>query len=142
MIKKIKFLLTCGLILSLFLTLSCDDDSEDGDLEISGSWTEDYGNTTISNDQFLAPLGLSNIVEYNNSNNTFYFQMSEDDLYSPNKFGRVVWTEIEDDSFYYCTIVYGKDTLAEAKADMTTADETDPASGGCGGFPWSQASKE
>jgi len=111
------------------------------DLEISGTW-EDFGNKTIfDNENFNTAYGQSSIVEYDNSGNTFFYQMSADDQYNPGKYGKLVWTEIENDSFYYCLIAYGKETLEEAKDDTATADSSNPDTGGCGGFAWSKVTK-
>jgi len=107
------------------------------DLEIVGNWTDNYGGShVITNASWdyntTGYTQQSVIVEYHNASNTLYSQDQSNNLYS-----RVVWTQIANNQFYSCTIVYYKATLEEAKNDPATADATDPATGGCGGFSWS-----
>ncbi|HOW83195.1 MAG TPA: hypothetical protein PK573_11590 [Spirochaetota bacterium] len=131
----------------LFFCIGCDDAADDGDktavydLEIAGTWSGDYGDETITDSEFS---WAGYVREYDNDMNVLFYQAKEDDSYNPNKYGRIVWTEMTESSgvetFYYCTEVYGKDTLLDAKSDPTTSDSSDPANGGCGGFSWTRLS--
>ena len=80
--------------------------------------------------------------EFDNQLNFVYFQNPADSFYFPSKYGRTVWTEVKNNEFYYCTTVFGKDTLDEAKVDQTQADPSDPANGGCGGFTWTKMTRK
>ena len=65
-------------------------------------------------------------------------QLPEDDEFNPNKYSRYVWTEPTNESFYYCTVDFGLETLDEALMSTTQADPSDPETGGCGGFAWTK----
>jgi hypothetical protein len=67
-------------------------------------------------------------------------QNPEDSEWDPSKYSKIVWTEIADDfSWYYCIVDFGKDTAEEARDSEQTADDSDPASQGCGGdFSWTK----
>ncbi len=142
------------LMVVLFAVLSiysgCDDvDATDivqtitvgSGIEIEGVWDNDYGYKEIITATEFSPF-TGYIISYDNNANVLYYQAKEDDPYNASKFGRIVWTEITlsegIESFYYCMEVYGRDTLADARADTTTSDPTDPGSGGCGGFSWTK----
>ena len=48
----------------------------------------------------------------------------------------IVWTEIDGDSFFYCTVDFGLDSAEDAENTAMSADDTDPENDGCGGFSW------
>lgn len=109
--------------------------TEDSTLEVAGFWESNWGGvTTITDDAW----GSATVVEYDNAANVVIAQSPEDDLYTPNQFSRLVWTEIEDGSFWYCMLEFGKETADEARDSTRVADDTDPATGGCDSFPWTQ----
>lgn len=122
-----------------------DKSDKSKDLEIVGTYTNnDFGESSfvISNDTFysFSDYGAggtytlnADILEYDNTENILYMQVSEDDQFSPDKFQRIRWTEKSNDVFYTCTEVTGADTLEEAKADETTAEFVDETSA-CGSF--------
>ena len=146
MFKKIVLLMAV-MFLSVVSFTGCeltDDGSED--LQIKGYWVDGYStNHTITNSSWVTDgaFGYSNIVsEYDNAANTLYYIQDSKSTYNAGKYGKIVWTEpVPEDShviFYECIVAYGKDTLAEIKADTTTVDSSDPANGGCGGFSWTK----
>jgi hypothetical protein len=53
------------------------------------------------------------IEDYSNDENEIITQNPDDAEYSPSAFNRIVWTEIEADSFYYCTTDFGLESAAE-----------------------------
>ncbi|HYP90167.1 MAG TPA: hypothetical protein VEQ59_18480, partial [Polyangiaceae bacterium] len=82
----------------------------------------------------------SAIVGYDNEQNVVYTQFPDDDMYNASKFAKTVYTQPKDGSFYFCMVEFSLDTLADAEASDTTADDSDPESSGCGGeFPWTKA---
>lgn len=103
----------------------------------TGTWssTSSFGN------------GNSRIVEIDAANRKLFYQEGVGSSYNAKKFGRIDWTEVSSGSceknapkcFYYCLAVFGKNTLAEAKADTTTTNASNPKSSGCGAFGWSIA---
>ena len=56
-------------------------------------------------------------------------------------FNRIVWTEPDGGSFYYCTVAFGLPTLEDALNSTETADASDPETmGSCGAFSWTKLS--
>lgn len=108
-------------------------------LEIIGNWIDDFDSLQVIDN---TSWNSATILEYDNDANVVYAQNSPDDEYNPSKFTKTVYTEPANDSFYFCLIVYNAATLADAKADTTVADDTDPESSGCGGFAWSKATRQ
>ncbi len=108
-------------------------------LEIIGSWNDNFGGTQVIG---ATDWNGSAILAYDNATNVVYTQYPADDMYSPNKFAKTVYTEITSNSFYFCLIVYSADTLAAAQADTGVANSTDPDHTGCGGFSWTKATKQ
>lgn len=111
-------------------------------LEIIGTWMDppDFGggNETITATTWAASFASATIVSFDNDTNTAILQNAADDKFSPSKFNKVVWTDIKDNAFYYCWVAFGLDTAEAAKNDATTADSSDPATKGCGGFSWTK----
>jgi hypothetical protein len=132
-----------GLVLAacLFLPACGDDeapadDTETGAIEIEGSWTATFagmesGDEEISDEAWTSFATLA-IVEFSNEDNYAIWQNPDDAQYNPGMFGRNVWTEIDDGSFYYCTVAYMSETAAATEADAEPADTTDPENSGCG----------
>jgi hypothetical protein len=109
-------------------------------LELIGAYDDNYGSSfVITTDAW----GASAIVAYDNALNSVYTQFPADDDFNPNKFAKTLYTEpADDESFYFCMVVYSAATLAEAQASTATADDSDPENGGCGGqFPWTKATR-
>ena len=104
-------------------------------LEVAGTWDDNYGGTTTIS---AADWGVSTIAKYNNALRYAIVQAPADDQWNPSKFSKFVWTPVESGVFFYCTIEYGKDTADDAENTTNVADATDPANGGCGGFPWTK----
>lgn len=109
-------------------------------LEILGTWNNNYGGTEIITE---TAWGASALAAYDNGTNVVYTQFPASDQYNPNKFAKIVYTEVQNDSFYFCMVVYSADTLEAARADVTVPDATDPATTGCGGtFAWTKATRQ
>jgi hypothetical protein len=109
---------------------------EQAPLEIIGSWDNNFGGADIITATEWSSFGApSNIVEYENDANVVYTESS-------GMFSKIVYTDVESDSFYYCIIDYGKATLAEAIASTKVADSSDPDASGCGGFSWTKNARQ
>ncbi len=124
------------------LALGCSGSDDDADkdsapLEIIGEYDDSFGGAhVITADAWNG----ASILEYDNDANIVYTQLPEDDEFNPSKFNKVLYTEPEDDHFYFCTVVFDAETLADAKASDASADDSNPAEAGCGGmFPWTLA---
>ncbi|HEX6271799.1 MAG TPA: hypothetical protein VFZ53_02110 [Polyangiaceae bacterium] len=125
---------------------ACAGDEEPADataaLEIEGEWESNFMSTeVISAESWRIDSSFpssSEILEFSNDENAAVL-LAEDGTYE-----RKVWTEVEDDSFYYCTVAFGKTTADEAVTQSEPADATDPANGGCGmgDFGWTMLTRK
>jgi hypothetical protein len=107
----------------------------DDELEVAGEWKSEFGDQTISVDDWDSAM----VVEFDNDENVAFTKNPDDAMYNPGTFGKLVWTEPTDEGFYYCTVDFNLDSLAEAKATEKTADDSDPESmGSCGDFTWTK----
>ena len=137
-----------------FFTVACggeDDGDDDGNknppaekhLEITGAWeNKDFMETDVIDDtSWTSTFGdsdplTSTIEKFDNTTNVVIYAGPD------GKYSRIVWTEPADDSFYFCTVDFGLDTLEDAEASEKTADDSDPESGGCGGFSWTKLTRQ
>jgi hypothetical protein len=109
-------------------------------IEVAGSWSSDFGDETIDDTMWAG----ASIVSFDNAANEVITQdpPSEDDagVETDGAFNKIVWTEIEDDAFYYCWVAFGQPTAADADANAMGFDDSDPETGGCGDsdFPWTK----
>lgn len=102
-------------------------------LEIIGTYDSEWGSIhEITEDAWDDAA----IVSFDNDTRTVLLKNPENDPWNPGKYARHVWTPAEGGGFWYCTAAHGKDTEAEAN-EGEAPDSSDPASGGCGEFPWS-----
>jgi len=132
-------------------------------LEINGKWEDNFNGKHYIFAQKNAFSGLRGfweelnpfsytirlIVEFDNNTKTLYAkQINEPSLADCNGNGtngdpnvecysRIVWTKYNN-YYYYCEVVYGKGSLEQAKSDPTTADSSNPESGGCGNYSWTK----
>ena len=106
-------------------------------IEIAGSWKSNFGTEEVITH---AKWGTAAIAKYDNDKNVAITQSAPDDMWTPNKFNRLVWTNPLGNDFYYCTADYGLDSLAAAETSTQTADSSDPENSGCGNFPWTKLS--
>ncbi|HVR19309.1 MAG TPA: hypothetical protein VMS65_06430 [Polyangiaceae bacterium] len=132
-----------GLVfLSCVFLPACGDDEADS-IEINGEWASDFMSTeVISDDSWTVDYGdgpaSSEIVEFSNLDNSAVL------LAADGTYGLTVWTEISDDSFYYCGVSFGEATADDAANNAQNHDDTDPANGGCGDldFSWTKLTKQ
>lgn len=104
-------------------------------IEVGGTWDDNFGGTTtISNEKW----GSTTVTKFDNTTRFAITQNPATAEYFPGKFSKYVWTALKDNSFYYCTVEYGKDTAAEAENTTKVADANDLNGAGCGGFPWTK----
>jgi len=108
---------------------------DDDELEIAGDWKSEFGEQTISLDNWDG----GEVVEFDNDENLAFSENPDDAMYNPGKFSKLVWTEPTDEGFYYCIVDYNLDSLADAKASEKTADDSEPEKmGSCGDFSWTK----
>ncbi|MFO0722533.1 MAG: hypothetical protein U1E65_02040 [Myxococcota bacterium] len=123
---------------TLFLATACGGSAGPvhDTIELIGAWANDFGG---DENITAAAWNEATIVEADNTNNTAVTQNPASDLFNPNKFNRVVWTEPTAEGFYYCVVDFGKLTAEAARTSTATFDAKSPATGGCGGFSWTHA---
>jgi len=131
-----------GLVLLtwIFLPACGEDDPENetgdetGALEIRGDWESTYATERIADDSwevFGDYPSTSEIVEFSNADNAAVL-LAEDGSY-----GRHVWSDLAGDSFHYCIVSFGKETIEAAIEESQAYDDSDPTMGcGAGNFPW------
>lgn len=133
------------------MALGCSGDDDDepvapAKLEVIGEYDEYFDGNVVSELVVTETAWNSSaIVEYDNAKNVVYTQAPDDDAFNPNKFGKIVYTEPADGSFYYCSVEFSLDTLEDAKDSTTEADDSDPETGGCDAtndFPWSKVTEK
>ena len=112
------------------------------DIEIFGRWANEYGGfETIDaltwKIESSSGTSVSRVIEFSNEDDEVITQNADDAEYSPSKFNRIVWTQLEG-NLYYCTTDFELDTLEDAQDADTEADATTPAESGCGGFAWTK----
>lgn len=123
-------------------------------IEIIGEYNDSFGGMLIvTSDQWIGVYddGMGNAIEsasalisFDNDQNYAVVQSPPDDAFTPNLFARQVWTTPADDgSFFYCTAAFGLESAQAARDAEGMADDTDPATGGCGGaFPWTMVTPQ
>ena len=107
-------------------------------IETVGNWKTPFGSETINEQAW----GFGWLRLFENKKNWAITQNPADAKYGPSTYNKVVWTEAKDGKWFHCTVDFGLKTLKEAKASAKTADDKDPAKGGCGKFPWTQMTKK
>ena len=139
---------TIGLIFLASVCLpACGDDdggdqAEDG-VEIEGTWVSNFESTeVIEGDSWSVDssfgTSVSEIVEFSNDDNSAVLGAED------GTFGRVVWTEITDGSFYYCNVSYLEASVEDAIANSQPTDTSDPLNSGCGAgdFGWTMLTRQ
>ena len=109
-------------------------------IEIAGMYTDEFGTQhEISDTLWLQDFGGGamasfHIMEFDNAGDWAVAQNDAGNAFNPDAFSRFDWTEYQG-SLWYCQTVFDAQTLQDAK-DAAPADATDPSTGGCGTFPW------
>lgn len=113
-----------------------ENQAEEESIEVAGTWENQFGMTETIDDEMW---DFMHLVDFDNGERWAITQNPDDDEHNPDAYNRLYWTSIEDDTFYYCTAVFGKETEDEAREAEGTADEED-LEGGCGegGFEWTE----
>jgi len=120
-----------------------DASDVDANIEVEGTWDTNFGGREVIDSDSWNAAGTdwvykASVLEYDNATNVAYTQTSADDPYSALKYNKVVWTDRQSSTFYYCTVDYGLDTLADAKASPKVADTSSLETTGCAGGPWTK----
>lgn len=120
-------------------TNTADSGDTNTDIEIAGSWVDGYGSDHVVSNTEWSSYGGSSVVhlsQYDNDNNFAVGQNDAANDYNPGLYSRYDWFEDSSGQLWYCTTAY--DAATEEDAASTPAPSTtDPATSGCGSFPWS-----
>jgi hypothetical protein len=146
-------ILVLGILAASLGSFGCGDEEEaqpspmQGPIEIEGTWTSNFGATEIIGGDVWASESPSftseaRIEEYSNATNEAVTQNPEDDAFNPSLYNRIVWTEIDGGSFYYCTTDFGLESAATAAALNTPVDASNPEEEGCGDFAWTKLTRQ
>ena len=134
-----QFKHSLAVMMALAIVTGCEPDQQpdvNPDLEVIGVWNDNYGGWTVVDADHW---GAQTVKAFDNNDNWAVTQNPSDAEYGPDAFSFVVWTEpAEDGSWWTCTVAYGLETVDEALMVEDTSDATDPSSGGCGDFAWTQ----
>lgn len=109
-------------------------------IEVEGTYTTQFDSTeTISETMW----NDNPIDDFDNTENWAVTYTPDDAAYNPDTYSKLVWTEPDGQgAFFYCIVDYGLETAEAARSTSETADDTDPANGGCSGFSWTQMTPE
>ncbi len=109
-----------------------------------GKWTDPYaGKHTISISNWIVDFGTpatDAIIRYNAIDKFLIIQKPSNDAYNPSKYQKIIITEFNN-FWYLCTLSpFDSSTANAASAIADTTTKTNPATGGCAGFSWTQLS--
>lgn len=111
-------------------------DTDDAGLEIAGAWVDDFGGThDISETTWDMAFALFAITGYDNDGDWLVARNDAENDFAPGLWSRMDWTHDGTDH-WFCQTLFDA-TSEQAAREVPRADDTDPATGGCGGFPWS-----
>jgi len=139
-----------GLISFSLLSVACGDGEDNtgakcqpgeaAEIEIAGDWVSNFGGTERIDSETWGDL---TVIEFDNCDNVAITQNADDAEFSPGAYNRIVWTEPQADSFYYCWVDFRLDSADDARASTATADASAPEIDGCGGSnPWTKLSAQ
>ena len=109
-------------------------------IEVGGVNVDEWATEhTVTDDVWVQAssfgTGIYNISQFDNTDNFAIAQNDASNTLNPSLWSRLDWTWYQD-AFYVCQTAF--DAADEAAALATApADATDPPTGGCGGFSWS-----
>jgi len=102
-------------------------------IELVGEWETSTGETAFITEKMW---GLDTIWSFDNTENSVITQTASNAGGSANKYNKILWTDVVNDSFYVCYVLFGYASFEEVNNAEYEADSTDPAAGGCNGLPW------
>jgi hypothetical protein len=105
-------------------------------LEIAGEYDDEFGgHHQITDTTWIYEMddfgATTNLMQHDNEAGW----VAGEDADNAGTFKRFDWTYDADDVLWYCNTVFDATSLEAAIAEPL-ADADDPATGGCGGFPW------
>lgn len=125
-------------------TDATDTVDDPGPIEIAGDYAQLFGEfpdqavfayLSVTNTTWVDDFSAYTIVTYDNEAQVAIAQNSGDNYYFPGLYSRFDWAVTDDGSLWYCQTAYDAASEADAAA-VAAPDSSDPASTGCGSFPW------
>ena len=106
-------------------------------LEIRGGYTDSWGSTHVVREWLWTTDALQfHITAYDGEAGWAVAQNDADNEWNPELWSKFQWARANG-SLFYCQVAY--DAADEASASAAPlADASDPATGGCGGFAWTE----
>jgi len=103
----------------------------------AGTWVDGWDTSHEISDEAwqMGESGFS-FVEVDAESMHIIAENDADNEYNPGKFSRFDWTVV-DEVTWFCQTTYDADDADAARA-VARADDSDPATGGCGTFAWSR----
>jgi hypothetical protein len=115
--------------------------SASGQLAIVGAYTDNFsGSHTVTSSEWVSGSSTYHISAFSNAAHFIVAQNDQGNTYNPCLWSRFDWTEANG-KLYYCATAYNAVTEAAALA-TPAADATDPETGGCGSFQWTELTPE
>ncbi len=129
-----------------------DVDPADHDIAVAGVWETSFDDENgdpvvevITDDEW----DFREMVDFDNDDRWAVTQNPDDADFDPGSYSRIVWTELEDDSFYYCEHAFGFDSEQGAR-DAEGGYDADDMATGCGvdpddeddGFAWTEMTRK
>ncbi len=103
-----------------------------------GNYVDDYKYTHFfSSTTWINGISTYMPTKINTANRFMVALNGTNHPYNPSKYSRLDWVRDSSGQLYYCQTAFDKSTAAEAET-VDTADNSDPANGGCSGFAWSK----
>jgi hypothetical protein len=109
----------------------------DGPLDLTGAWLDDYGAAyEIAEDLWRDDYSSYQPLDWSNAERWVVARNDDDNAFNPGAFSRFDWAEQAGDT-WLCQTVF--DAASEdAAREAAPADPADPATAGCGTFPWTR----
>ncbi len=109
------------------------------EIEVAGTWENQFGLIEEIDDEIW---DFMFVIDFDNDDRWAITQNPSDDDFNPDGYNRLVWTPIEGDVFYYCTVDFGLATEEDARTTDATGDASDLDGVGCNGFPWTRMERQ
>jgi hypothetical protein len=109
-------------------------------LPVRGDWVDNFGGThKVREWRWESDALVFHVSDYDLDAKWIVAQNDNANAWNPGKWSRFDWVE-QGGAFWFCQAAFDADSEAAAKA-APASTSTDPATGGCGGFPWSSLSR-
>lgn len=116
-----------------------EEEVQEESIEVEGTWDTPFGTTEVIDDE---RWDFMDLIVFDNNERWAVTQNPDDSEYNPSLYNRLVWTPVEDDVFYYCYVDFALESVDEALNSEGEADENDLDGEGCGGFSWTQMTRQ